>query len=314
MKQKFILIIGLILVFGVVIILVKYAIGRSPKQGEIKVESQPQASIFLNDKHFGRTPIGKTTQKVEAGEYVMKIVPDNSISPLASWQGKITINPNTITYVNAILGESELTSTIDVLWLEKISGKRSEVSVLTTPDSATVSLDDETKGTTPTVITDVAPGDHTITVISQGFVTRTVKIRATQGYKIVASIKLGLSATGLIVREASPSAVVKEDKAASTSAKTTKATPTPTPTPKSTAEVRGAVVDGVEKPYVVIKENELGYLRVRTEPINGSESARLKAGEKYHIYDTKSGWFQIHTLDGIVGWIVGSAQYVEKVE
>ncbi len=65
------------------------------------------------------------------------------------------------------------------------------------------------------------------------------------------------------------------------------------------------------KPYVIVKETGLGFLRVRSEPnLAGSESARVKPGEKYPLLAEITGWVKIK-LPTIFGWV--SDQYVEKV-
>jgi len=141
MKQKVFFLVILLVVIALIIGIVRMFVGKSPKQGDLRVDSTPVASVFLDNKHIGRTPLGATSFKVDAGEYTIKIVPESATTQYASWQGKIRITPNVLTYVNGTLAESELASAIDVLWLEKTTGAKGELSVTTTPDSATVMLD-----------------------------------------------------------------------------------------------------------------------------------------------------------------------------
>ena len=177
MKQKVGFLVGIVFLFVAMGIVITVVRSRTPKQGELKVESQPSASVFLDDKHIGRTPIGKTSYKINSGEYTLKITPDTGAVTLANFQEKIKISPNTLTYVDVSLSESDLTTSSYVLWLEKMTGKKSELSVVTTPDGANVLLDDEPKGISPMIISDVTPGDHTLSVVSRGFSTRTIKIK-----------------------------------------------------------------------------------------------------------------------------------------
>ncbi len=283
-------------------------LGKSSKQGDLRVESNPVASVFLDNKHIGRTPIGETSYKLDPGEYTLKIVPDSGSTQFASWTGKITIGPNLLTYVKADMSESELSTAVDVLWLEKMSGKKSEVSVTTMPDSATVMIDDETKGMTPIIIPDITPGNHVITITSQGFLTRTMKVQLTPGYRLIAALKLALT---------SAKSVTLTPEASSSASTVKTATPSGTikPTPKTTPLT--SLQDPV-KPYALIKDTPTGYLNVRMGPVKtATKTAEVKPGEKYSYDKTETDtastvWYEIKKDGVVLGWISG--QYVENVE
>ncbi len=297
MKRKAALLLIFLVIFLVIGGVVKVLSTRAPKEGELRVDSSPTVSVFLDNKHMGRTPL---REKVASGEYTIRLVAESTTDNVAPWQAKITVGPNLLTYVNAVLAESELASAVDVLWLEKSVAGKPELSVITNPDGASVILDDVTKGITPITVSDVTAGDHTLTVASPGFLTRTMKIKMTQGFKLIASMKLALSATGTTQPE-------------STSAGTTSAPENTTPTPTVKAGTTPSSSVTPPKPYAVIKDTPTGFLRVRSEPSTSStESARVNPGDKYHIYNEQTSWYQI-SYDGTnKGWI--SAQYAEKVE
>jgi len=307
MKQKIFFLIGTLLFVAIIITVIKMVSNKSSKQGDLRVESNPTSSVFLDNKHIGRTPIGENSYKVDAGEYTLKIVPESGSTQFASWQGKITIGSNLLTYVKADMSESELSTAVDVLWLEKISGKKSEISVTTMPDSATVLLDDETKGMTPIIISDVTPGSHTITITSQGFLTRTMKVQLTPGYRLVAALKLALTSITPAKADviASPSAV---------------ASPSGTikPTPKLTPTGTTSVINEPAKPYALILDTPTGYLNVRTGPVKtATKSAEVKPGEKYAYEKTEEDsagtvWYELKKDTTILGWVSG--QYVKNVE
>lgn len=298
MKRKVLFLFGLVVLTALVIFLVK-ALGRSPKQGELRVDSQPTASVFLDNKLLGRTPY---KDKVQAGEYTLKITPESNLNQLAGWEGRIKVGASLLTYVNSNLAESELNNAVDVLWLEKINSKQSELSVVTNPDGASVLVNNETRGITPLTLSDIPPGDHTVTLASPGFLSRTLKIKTTPGYKLIASIKLALT-TGSTTPEAT---------ASPTPTTTTKPTPAVTAKPTKTATSSATIPDPT-KPFVIIKDTPTGFLRVRMEPSTAAtEAARVNPGEKYHIFDEKNNWYQISYDDTNKGWISGT--YAEKVE
>lgn len=294
MKRKF----GFLLIFVVVTLIIFGAVkllgSRAPKEGELRVDATPAVSVFLDNKHIGRTPL---KEKVTAGEYTIRLVAESTTGEFAPWQAKISVGPNLLTYVNAVLSESELSSAVDVLWLEKSVAGKPELSIITNPDGASVVLDDVTKGITPLTVSDLAVGDHNLTVTSPGFLTRTMKVKLTAGYKLIASMKLALSAGGLpATTEATPAA-------------TTSTTPTPSLKPGSSATSSATP----QKPYVVIKDTPTGFLRVRMEPSTAAtEAGRVNPGEKYHLFNQQTGWYQISHDGTNKGWI--SAQYADKVE
>ncbi len=293
MKRKvffLVLFLGLLLLIAGVM---KFIASRTPKEGELRVESSPTVSVFLDNKHMGRTPF---KEKVATGEYTLRLVPETTTGDTAAWQGKIIISPNLLTYVNGVLSDSELSSAIDILWLEKSVAKKPELTVLTNPDGATVLINEASRGVTPTTISDLESGEETLTIASPGFLTRTMKVRLTPGFKLFASFKLALSGA-VPTPETTPEVSLSG---------------TPSPTVKVTPTKSPATADP-QKPYVIIKDTPTGFLRVRTEPSTAaSEAARVNPGEKYPLVSEKSGWFEISYEPTKDGWISG--QYAEKVE
>jgi hypothetical protein len=328
MKRKILFLLIIVGFVGFVAGIIKLIDDRSPKQGVLKINSDPVASVFLDNKHLGRTPY---EDRVNEGEYEIKLVPESTTQSISSWQGKVKVAKNLLTYVNANLSESEFQSGIDILWLEKISSSKSELAVLTNPDGATVSLDGEKKGVTPITLSDIIPGDHTVAIDSIGFAPRTTKIKTTAGYKLIVSMKLALSSTDML------SPVSSESATATSSAKLT---PTPsgkvimspspsitptkvptnsTPTESITPDVSPtSVATGGEtnptKPYVTIKDTPTGYLNVRDNPATSGSNivGKVYPSEKYTILETQNGWYQIKYDGTNTGWISGT--YANKVE
>ena len=64
MKRKF----GFLVIFVVVTLIIFGAVrllgSRAPKEGELRVDATPTVSVFLDNKHIGRTPL---REKVTAG-------------------------------------------------------------------------------------------------------------------------------------------------------------------------------------------------------------------------------------------------------
>lgn len=273
MKKVVYLLIGLIFLAGL-FFLGKFILGkRGGNAGGLKVTSVPQASVFLEADNLGRTPF--EDDKVKSGDYTLKLIPEDGGSEGSSWQGKIKISANVLTYVNRELNDSDLTSAGEILTLEKISGKESEIAITATPEGAKISLDGEDKGASPLILRNIEPGTHEISLSSSGFVNRSVKVRTTRGYKLIADFQLALIPDG----------------------------------EETVEEEEGELA----KPYVEILDTPTGWLRVREEPTTtATEAARVNPGETYPLLDEESGWLKISYEDDKEGWISG--QYAEKVE
>lgn len=300
MKRKIGFLVGLLVVIGLVVGGIKLLGGGGSKEGVLEVQSTPTASVFLDNKHVGRTPV---EIKVAAGDYTVRLVPETTTQTLASWQGGIKINQKIKTYVNASLAQSEFATAVETMWLEKITSKLAEMAVTTNPDGATASLDGETKGITPLSIPNVTAGDHSLAIASPGFVARNIKTKTTAGYKLNAIVKLALS--GEAPEVASPSPTPTEG-----------ATPTGKTTPKPTPTKAASSIDPA-KPFVTIKDTpdvrKNNGLNVRMESSkNATVAAQVQPGEKFSIEDEKSGWYQIKYDGTNKGWISG--QYAGKTE
>jgi len=308
MKRKIVFLLILLGIIGLVVGIIQLIKGSAPKQGVLKINANPVSSVFLDNKHLGKTPY---QDNIDEGEYELKLVPESTTVSASPWQGKIKVYGKLLTYVNAELAESDFSSASEILWLEKITSNQSEISVVTNPDGAAISIDGESKGITPSSLSAISPGDHTIAVLSSGFAPRSFKAKTTAGYKLFVVIKLALSSrlddlTSSLTAtpSASPSSTLS---LTPTGIKKT----TPVPTPKLTPT--GTAANDPAKPYVIIKDTPTGFLRVRFEPsTQASETARVKPGEKYPLLDSRNGWLQISIDASLTGWISG--QYGTKVE
>jgi len=282
-RQLVTLLILAVVVVGAAFGVTKLVMGlRSSRQAGVKIISIPQASVFIDDDLKGKTPFD---QKTSAGTYLIKLTPEGTET--ASWQKQIDLQAGLITYINRELGESELTSAGEVLILENTGEDKSSISVISTPDGATVALDGQEKGTTPLLLSDIEPGEHTLFVFAPGFRDRQVKINSTQGHKLIVDMQLALVAGE---KEATDSAEKsseegsQEGDAKSSSSATLKILDTPT-----------------------------GWLRVRSEPtLSASESAKVDPGDEFELLDEQEGWYKIEYEKGKEGWI--SSRYADKVE
>ncbi len=281
MKNKLVFLLVLLLLFVGFIVVRFFILNNQNEFGKLKIVSSPSSSVFIDNVALGKTPY---ENKYKVGEYILKLIPEGSATETASWQGKIKVFRNALTYVNRELGSSDITSAGEVFTISKMEkpGKNSqygEIYVETEPAGAIVYLNNEEKGIAPLVLADVIKGEHEISVFMPGFFRRTQKINVEGGYRINAVFKLAI--------DQSQEQVIK-----------------------STGEKEATAGATITKSNILIKDTPTGWLRVREEPtLNASESGKVNPGEKFPLLEEQEGWYKIK-MATMEGWI--SSVYSEK--
>jgi hypothetical protein len=283
MKKKLLLLILLLVGFAGFVGVRFFILNNQNAFGRIKVLSTPPSTVFIDNQALGHTPY---EEKFKTGDFVLKLIPDGTATDTASWQGKIKIYKNALTYVNQELGSSDVTTAGEIFTTTRMetspkNNNVGEVYVESDPSGAIVYLDNDEKGVAPLILADVNKGDHELSVYMAGFLRRTQKINVDAGYRVNALFKLSLDQS--------------------------QKKPTPPPEKK---EASGSASTTTQKTMVIIKDTPLGYLRVRSEPTtSASEAAQVKPGEKYELVDEKPDWYKIK-LPNLSGWV--SASYAQK--
>lgn len=287
MKSKLIIFLILLVLFAGFMTVRFFILDSQNAYGRLKIVSSPTTSIFINSVVIGKSPF---EDKYKVGEYILKLIPEGVATDTASWQSKIKIYKNALTYVNRELGSSDITSGGEIFTTTKMdkapkSTDSGEVYVETEPQGAIVYLDNDEKGVAPLVLTDVLKGEHELSVFMPGFLRRTQKINVDSSYRVNAYFKLAVDQSQKQSSPvASPSGQLSNKK----------------------SEQSEASKSATTKTTVIIKDTPTGWLRVREEPsISASEAARVKPGEKYELLDEKEGWYKIEYEKGKMGWISG---------
>ncbi|MEA3354895.1 MAG: PEGA domain-containing protein [Patescibacteria group bacterium] len=265
----------------------------SGKKAALSIETTPNATVFLDGEHLGQTPIHN--EKLKAGQYVLKIVPESTGQALNPWEGRITLSSNILTVVKRELGLTADTSSGEILSFEPLADKNAtSISVITNPDGAVINLDGEPQGYAPLSIDNISQGEHVLVITSTGFNQKTIKAKAVKGNKLIASIQLSREELAYIPekdtnKEATPSATPKSS---------------PKATPKSSPK---ATLTELNKPYVEIT-SEVGWARVRQESNTASdELGKVDLGEKFNLLETTTtgnyDWYKIEYKTDEKGWI-----------
>lgn len=283
MKGKLKLISLLIILF-VVFILIRLIVDvLNKKQGRLRIVSKPSAAIFVEDIMRGKTPF---EDALKEGMYKVKLIPDNAATQAASWQKKVSILANTVTYIDAQLEPTDIASSVDVYWFSQKGNPWFQTNtglvVETEPAGALIYIDTDEKGISPLTLDSLSPGAHELSVFMPGFVRRTKKINIPSGLILNAFVKLALD----------PSQAPRY--------KIENITPTPTPLEQTQTKI-------------VILDTPTGWLRVRETPsLSASESARVNPGDTFSLLEEQEGWYQIKVSDKTAGWI--SSEYAKKEE
>lgn len=279
LKIVFIVLVTIMVVLATGLFLVGFF---KPKPSGLLVDTTPVSSVYINGNLVGKTPYTYSgTDKV--GQISLKLVPEASGKNLIPYETKINLQSGIQTVVRREFGDSEDSSSGDVISFDKTSGGSSGLVVISTPDNSQVLIDGVAQGFSPYNMSLIAVGSHNITINSPGFTERSMSIKTMSGYRLTVFAKLAKS------QELVPS-------------------PSPSPDPQTSS-----------KTYILIGDTPTGFLRMRNKPgTSGEEIAELKPGSKYLFLegDAASGWFKIQYKDpapglpdGITGWV--SNQYAQ---
>ncbi len=284
MKRKLLLLLFLVLLFAGFIGFRYFVLSSQDVYGKLRVVSSPSATVFIDNIAMGKTPY---EEKAKVGSFLIKLIPEATASPTASWQGKIKVYKNALSFINRELGTSDIESAGEIFTVSKMEKTKNanmgEIYVETEPNGAIIYLDNDEKGVASVVLADVMKGDHELSVFMPGFLRRTQKIKVDAGYRVNASFKLAVD----------PSAK-----------------PTTSLAPTNGQSTQSAML---KKTTVTIRDTQIGYLRVRGEPsVSASEAGRVKPGETFDLVEEKEGWYKIQFDKNKLGWIY--AQYADKQE
>jgi hypothetical protein len=170
-----------------------FFINRNPGEGGLQVTSQPKSRVYLNGKFIGETPLlkQKPEEMIKAGEYKIRLVPDDS--QFDPFENKITINPKTLTVVDRTFNKDGAASG-SIITLTKLSDKNAtELEIISFPDKAKIFLDNNATGFSPILLKNLTESDHEIKLTRDGYQDKTIRIRTLKGFKLETIVFLGIS-------------------------------------------------------------------------------------------------------------------------
>ncbi len=299
MKVKWIVAVLLILILTVVgTLLANRFLEKKNRAGLQVITPDVPSTVFINGQYLDKTPLVEKTLK--PGNYTLRIVPDDA--SLVGYDTTIHLRSGVLSVVTWKTASSPEHSGGVIIEMEPLpSGKESEVSIISIPDSAIVSLDGGGKEFAPIKIANVAPGPHEFEATLPSYETQRHTIDAVPGYRLLVTVKLAkLLETGTEEKTATAAAIsptlsaTQSATVATQSARAHSATTSAQTTKQVKILPTNFFQDGKE------------VLRVRNNPGTlGSEVGFVEVGKLYpYLESTASGWIKLH-FESIEGWVSG---------
>ncbi len=165
---------------SLVILLSACTVIGTNRPAALQITTTPEASIFLDGKHIGKTPF--SSDQLQSKEYQVKLT-----SGEATFAQKITLSEGTLTVINWELNNNFLAQSGEVLSLEK---DKKGLFVVSMPQEADLIVDGTAQGKTPFLTTGIEDGDHKVSLAKVGFVQREFAIKTSKDYRLVAQVTL----------------------------------------------------------------------------------------------------------------------------
>lgn len=276
------------------------------KPAGLEVTTSSPATVFLDDKDLGKTPL--KNQNINPGSYTLRLIPDDTT--LAPYETSVVLESAASTVITRTFGETLLDSFGYSLSLVPGPSEVATLSVISDPDTGSLTLDGVPSGFTPLSKRELTPGTHEVIVGTPGYAEQKISVITALGFNLIVNVKL----------KAEPITLTQPQVA--TSAATLTATPSPLPSPQAIASTTPTSSISpksspsptlLAKPYVTVSDSpdvvSAGGLNVRKEPSSSADSlGKANVGEhlKYLGETTSAGWHKIE-FEGSVGYV--SAKY-----
>ncbi|GIK83595.1 MAG: hypothetical protein BroJett025_02170 [Patescibacteria group bacterium] len=287
-------------------------LAKKAKSGlQVQITDGVAASVYLDETYVEKTPF--ISRELNPGEYTLKIQPDDP--KLIPYETRISLKPGLLTVVTWKLAERPEFSGGVMYEMEPINAKgKSEVSFVTIPDGAIVTVAGKEKTFSPVIMSDINPGHVEFEVSLPSYGIQKHTINAIPGYRMLVTVKLAKeNVAGAAVTSSSDETEQQATNAATTPAPLATASATPvaatdSATPKLNTTGRQVQITSTNF-FVEGKE----VLRVRDAPnSSGKELGFADVGSLHpYIGNSQNGWLNIQ-FNGQSGWV--SNQYAQLVQ
>lgn len=157
------------------------------KAGLQVITNDVPVSIFLNEQFLGKTPF--LTKDLKPGDYTIKIEPEDS--QLVSYETSIKLRKGMLSVVTWTPGKTLAESGGVIYELEKLPDRnKTEISVMSIPDGAIISLNNGSKEFAPFTSENEQPGHHEFEATLPSYVTQQHTINLDKGFRLNILVKL----------------------------------------------------------------------------------------------------------------------------
>lgn len=266
------------------------------KPAGLEITTSAPATVFLGDQDLGKTPL--KNENIAPGTYNLRLLPDDTT--LSPYESSVTLESAASTVIVRNFGETVLDSYGYSLSLVPDQADLATLSVVSDPDTSSLTLDGVPTGFTPLSKRELTPGSHEVVVGTPGYAEQKISVVTALGYNLIVNTKL----------KAEPLTLTPPPVASTAAALTSSPAPSTTPAPTS---LSSPPPSPLAKPYVTVSDSPdvtaAGGLNVRKEPSSSADSlGKADVGEhlKYLGETTSAGWHKIE-FEGSVGYV--SAKY-----
>lgn len=292
------------------------------KSGLQVITNDAVVSIFIDDHFLGESPF--LTKDLKPGEYTLKLEPKSST--LVAYETTLTLRKGLLSVITWKPG-TDLTSSGGVIYeLEKLPDrKQTELSVISIPDGAIVSIDGKEKEFAPFVKEDIEEGNHDFEVSLPSYETQKHTINVVKGHRLNVLVKLAKESNGMLAQNTAPTVetTTQPDEIArrttlpdtATTAGSVQGATTPTTATASANAPQPVRRTGQTGQQVLIKptgyfENDTEVLRVRAASTSAAaQIGTVNVGQQYpYLNEQTSAWIKIG-FNNQAGWV--SSQYAE---
>jgi len=307
-KKKLLIVVSLCLT---PIFLSGCSLRKEAKAGLQVITHDVPSSVFIDDQYLNKTPL--IEKQLAPGVHTIRIEPEDP--DFLPYETEVNLHPGVLTVITWKSATRPEQMGGVIYEMEKISSKdTSEVSFVTIPDGAIITLADRNKEFSPVTIPNIQPGklDYEITLPS--YETQSHSIEVAAGYRMIIQVKLAK----LDPNKTSKPPTETVDAVAATASADALATPsavaTATPSAKPTALNPGPTANSlVEITKTNFFQDGKEVVRIRNNPgPNGVELGMAEVGKKYpYLGEELNGWYKI-TFEAKQGWV--SKEYANIVQ
>lgn len=276
---------------------------KNTKAGLQIITGDVASTVFLNGQYLEKTPL--IEKELKPGDYTVRIQPDDP--GFVAHETQVTLRKGLLTVITWKPGIRPETSGGVIYEMEPLKNKQSaEVSFVTIPDGAIITLEGKEKEFSPVIIPSVSPGKSEFEVTLPSYETQRHTINVVQGFRMLVSVKLAKLESSV---EPSPAPTSNASDSANLAPSATSSATT-APSASSSAQQAGPSVQIMPTGY--FKDGKEA-LRVRETPsVAGTEIGFVYVDQTYpYLGTTTNNWLQISVNDK-QGWV--SADYAKLVQ